>query len=282
MEKILYCPLCHQGLEKIDNTYKCINKHSYDIAKKGFVNLLLANQHHSDKSGDEKIMIEARTFFLDSGKYASFREKILEVMKSVVEENGYKTFSFVDAGCGEGYYTNYIHKELSKITNISTFGVDLSKSAINYCAIRQRQEHLENELFIIGNLMYLPFKDNSVDFLLNSFAKIDETEFLRVVKKGGWYLRVLPGKTHLKGLKEAIYDNVRLNEEKEYALEGFTLVKEETFTTNIILDNKEQIKSLFMMTPYFYKSPKNGVEHLLSLDNLDTEISFNFLLYKKA
>lgn len=273
----MYCPLCKLPLSRIENSFKCSKNHSYDIARKGFVNLLLANQHHSDKSGDEKEMIQARTFFLNTGKYELLRNKITEIISSVAKDN----FVFVDAGCGEGYYTNYIHKELSKNINISTYGVDLSKSAINECAIRQRALHLDNELFIVGNLMYLPFKDNSVDLLLNSFTKIDEKEYLRVVKKNGWYLRVLPGKNHLKGLKEALYDNVRLNEEKSDTLEGFTLVKEEEISSIITLENKEQIKSLFMMTPYYYKSPKKGIDNLYSLDSLDTEIAFSFLLYKK-
>ena len=67
MKNILYCPHCKNELNQANNTLKCINNHSYDISKKGFVNLLLANQHHSDNSGDEKGMILSRVIFINTG-----------------------------------------------------------------------------------------------------------------------------------------------------------------------------------------------------------------------
>ena len=32
---MLICPICKNKLQKIDNTYKCQNNHSFDISKKG-------------------------------------------------------------------------------------------------------------------------------------------------------------------------------------------------------------------------------------------------------
>ena len=150
MKNVLYCPHCKKELNQIDNAFKCINNHSYDISKKGFVNLILANQHHSDNSGDEKGMILSRVRFLNTGKYNLLRDLITDTIKENLTLG--KENVVCDLGCGEGYYTTYFHNELKEKCNLSTYGVDLSKQAINECAIRQRQMKLEDIKFIIGNL----------------------------------------------------------------------------------------------------------------------------------
>jgi 23S rRNA (guanine745-N1)-methyltransferase len=278
MKDILYCPVCKNKLIKEDRTYKCLNNHSYDIAKKGYVNLLLANQHHSDNSGDEKEMIIARRDFLNTGKYDILRNNVLTLIKELLKD--YTKISIGDLGCGEGYYTTYWHNELSKAFETSTVGLDLSKEAINQCSIRKNALKLEDIIFVIGNLNYLPFLDESLDLIINSFAKIDEKEFLRVLSKGGYYLRILPGTSHLLQMKEVLYKEVRLNEDKDEDIEGFSFIKKIEFEDNISLNNKE-INDLFKMTPYYYKSPVDGVKRLTSLESLTTKIAFKILVYKK-
>lgn len=278
MKNILFCPHCKSELNQIGNTFKCVNNHSYDISKKGFVNLLLANQHHSDNSGDEKGMILSRVRFLNTGKYDLLRDLITETIKSNL--NSSKDNVVCDLGCGEGYYTTYFHNKLKDEFNLSTYGVDLSKQAINECTIRQRQMKLEDIKFIIGNLNYLPIQNESVDLIVNSFAKIDENEFLRILRKNGIFLRILPGTKHLLGLKEVLYENVRLNEDKETYIEGFELIDIKKSEENILLNNQE-INDLFTMTPYYYKSPKDTSESLMKKEELNTIISFKILVYRK-
>ena len=45
---ILTCPVCGEKLNIDGKAFKCANSHSFDIAKQGYVNLLLTN-----KSGDK-------------------------------------------------------------------------------------------------------------------------------------------------------------------------------------------------------------------------------------
>ena len=40
---------CKNKLERINNTYKCVNNHSYDISRDGYVNLLI-NQTNLQKN----------------------------------------------------------------------------------------------------------------------------------------------------------------------------------------------------------------------------------------
>lgn len=278
MKNILYCPHCKNELVIVNNTYKCIKNHSYDIAKKGFVNLLLANQHHSDNSGDEKNMILSRVRFLNTGKYDLLRDLITNTIKenlNIENEN-----VICDLGCGEGYYTTYFHNALKEEFNLSTYGIDLSKQAINECAIRQRAMKLDNIKFIIGNLNYLPIQNESVDLIVNSFAKIDTSEFLRVLRRDGLFLRILPGGKHLLGLKEILYENVRLNEDKELSLEGFELIDIKN-SEDIISLNNQEINDLFTMTPYYYKSPRDTSKVLMGKKHLETIVSFKILVYRK-
>ena len=47
--ELLLCPVCKDKLIKdaSNKMYRCQNNHSYDIAKEGYVNLLISNQKNS-------------------------------------------------------------------------------------------------------------------------------------------------------------------------------------------------------------------------------------------
>ncbi len=51
------CPLCHQTLSLQSNSYRCVNSHSFDQAKQGYVNLLPVQFKHSKEPGDNKAMV---------------------------------------------------------------------------------------------------------------------------------------------------------------------------------------------------------------------------------
>ena len=276
--ELLICPCCKNILTRVDNSFKCINKHSFDIATKGYVNLLLANQKHSLDPGDSKDSILSRKAFFMHDYYHLLKKTIKETIIKYINK---ESFNFIDLACGEGYYTNYIHKELSNNYKINTIGVDISKQAIIEACNKKRQDNLNNINYVIANLFNLPFIDNYFDIALNCFAPIDENEFNRILKSKGLFLRILPDKDHLLGLKEILYENVILNQMKELNLKGFSLIDTIYVKDNIHLKNKEEIQELFKMTPYYYKSPKKGKDKLNLINELDTIISFVILVYQK-
>ena len=108
----MICPNCKQKLIKIDNSYKCSNKHSFDISKQGYVNLLL----NSKNSGDNKEMINARYEFLKKGYFDNLLTSISSIIKSLNITN------ILDIGCGEGYYDRGIKEQ----TNVNITGLDIS------------------------------------------------------------------------------------------------------------------------------------------------------------
>lgn len=276
--EFLKCPVCQEKLIKIDNTFKCEKNHSYDISSKGYTNMLLANQRHSINPGDSKEMILSRVRFLEKDYYHILRKTILDTINKYAS---WDSFSFCDLACGEGYYTNYLHTKLNENHKVSSVGIDISKYAIIEACKKKRAEKLENIDYFIGNLMNLPFNSSSFDFMLNCFALLDEKEFHRVLKENGYFIRILPDADHLLGIKEVLYKNVILNVMKEKTINGFTLVDEIHIKDDITLKSKEEIYDLFTMTPYYYKTSKESINKLLSLNTLKTRISFVLLVYKK-
>lgn len=273
------CPKCNLPLDLSLRSFRCSNNHSYDLSKKGYVNLMLANQGHSLNEGDSKEMIMARRRFLEGNFYSILRNKILELLTSKLI-NKSPEVTFLDVACGEGYYTNYLHQELSNSMNLSSYGVDISKAAINAASSSKNILKLSNISYSVGNLDYLPFLNESFDILLNCFAPINEKEFFRVIKKDGYFIRVLPGKLHLLELKQFLYENVRINEPKENEIDGF-FAENEYQVDDLITINNQEIQDLFTMTPYYYKTSFEAKEKLKKLESLTTQISFIIKVYRK-
>ena len=63
----LLCPVCGGRLTREETVWRCENRHSFDVARSGYVNLLppsAAGKRH----GDDKRMVAARTATLKIGR----------------------------------------------------------------------------------------------------------------------------------------------------------------------------------------------------------------------
>ena len=78
-----------------------------------------------------------------------------------------------------------------------------------------------------------------------------------------------------------MYDEPYENAYKETDYEGFDFVKREAVTGTLTLTDPEQIQNLFRMTPYYWKTPVEGSRKLAEATVLQTEIGFDFLVYRK-
>lgn len=272
------CPVCNFPLSLVNKSYKCINNHSFDLSKKNYVNLILANQGHSLNEGDSKEMINSRRRFLQCEFYSPLKNSLFNIVQKYGKNSD--TIFLLDVACGEGYYTNYLHESLSKEFLINTYGVDISKAAIQASSSSRNSKNLHNISYCVGNMDYLPFINNKFDILLNCFAPINYNEFSRVLKKDGIFIRVLPGKFHLYELKEFLYSEIHLNQPKEDNLDGF-LLENKIQVDDVITLNNSQIQDLFTMTPYYYKTPFEAKERLKKLEKLTTKISFVIKIYRK-
>ena len=64
MKSLFRCPLCGTPLEREETRWLCPNRHSFDRAAAGYVNLLPANKKHSRDPGDDRKMVAARAAYL--------------------------------------------------------------------------------------------------------------------------------------------------------------------------------------------------------------------------
>lgn len=271
---IFTCPVCGKRLRLSCKSRVCENNHSFDIAKSGYVNLLLSKHTGKNIHGDNKLMVQARRNFLDKGFY----EQLLQVIAEISEKNITDGGVILDAGCGEGYYTSEISRTIAECgKNIEIFGVDISKIAIEYAAKRYK-----NINFATASVFHIPCLNSSCDMLITLFAPYCGEEYHRVLKENGTMIMAIPSVNHLWELKQAIYDTPYKNEVKPYELEGFKLADKRRISYKIFLNTQQDIQNLFSMTPYYYRTGKKEQERLKVLEELETQVDFEILVYKKC
>lgn len=267
------CPVCGKLLIRESTRYSCESGHSFDTAAEGYVHLLPANRKHSKLPGDDKNMVRARNRFLSSGYYIPLRKTLESLCVKHFPDDG----AFLDSGCGEGYYTSEITEALTCAgKNPSAVGIDISKEAV-----RLASKRVKSAEFAVASAYHLPLADNSFDIILNCFSPLCESEFLRVLHRGGKFIYVVPAPKHLWELKCAIYDEPYENERVTASYAGFSFLETAQISARIKLNDNQSISDLFTMTPYFWKTPRESAEKLKALDALETEISFDIHIYEK-
>ena len=268
---IFACPLCGEKLAIDEQVYRCTSGHCFDKAKEGYVNLLPANRQHASAPGDDKDMVKARTAFLDSGRYTPLKEALCALAAKYAGERT----ALLDAGCGEGYYTEGLSRVIAEKGG-RTGGADLSKAAVKKAAKRCREAEIA-----VASVYHLPLADGSVDMVTDCFSPLAKEEYRRVLKDGGHFLYVVPGARHLWEMKEVLYEQPYENEVREEAYEGFRLQETVPLSFGIHLEKTEEIMALFRMTPYAWKTPKEGVERLAEQKELGLTAEFRILVYER-
>jgi len=258
------CPVCHGSLTKEGRALVCGNRHSFDIAAKGYVNLLRA---FGKAHGDNADMVAARRRFLEGGAYAPMRKAVADALCDYSSGG-----ILLDSGCGEGYYT----EEFARIGRFSVYGIDISPKAAAFSAKKGCCRGVA-----VASAYELPIGDGVLDAITNIFSPFCREEFHRVLKAGGIVIDVIPAERHLYELKRAIYDTPYENTVKPTDLEGFEFLEKREVTTAFTLDSREAIHDLVLMTPYFYRTSKAGHERLSRLDSVTATASFYLLIYRK-
>ena len=266
------CPKCFCKLNILESgTAVCQNGHCYDRSRFGYYNLLLENG--GGVHGDNREMVDARRDFLGTGAYLPLAEAVGET----VSDFAFDGMHIVDIGCGEGYYTDIAEKKIRERVNNFTFSaVDISKDAAKRTAKRNK-----NISSAVASAYKLPLMDVHTDIALSMFAPLATGEILRILRPGGKFILVIPGEEHLLDLKEKIYKDAYRNTVSDTDIRGFTLLSQKRIFYSISLTKKEDIKNLFMMTPYAYRTDAEGREKLEKLEKLTTRAEFILFVYEK-
>jgi 23S rRNA (guanine745-N1)-methyltransferase len=255
----LRCPLCGEAFGIDNYSLRCRNNHTYDISRKGYVNLF-SGYTKITKTYDRKLF-EARKIISDAGLYGKLCESLAPLVERATSCG--TTGGILDAGCGCGNLTVDIFKILqtpggnadaapfqNQKGAVKVFAVDLSKDGIDFAAGNFCGEDL---LWIVGNLNNLPVADNKIGVILNIMSPANYIEFDRTLESGGVLIKVLPDADYLKELRQFIYKE---NDKTEYSNKDVLTNLEENMSISDITDVRytreiaaEHIPALFDMTP---------------------------------
>ena len=269
---VLRCPVCGNALIRSEKVWACEARHSFDIAKQGYVNLL-THGGSGKRHGDDKRMVLARRDFLDRGYY----DPLSELISSLCCKHAGDEVLLLDAGCGEGKYTCDALNALRSVgKSAAAVGIDISRDALIATAKRDKGLTLA-----VASSAALPLMDESADVVLNIFSPFAKEEFRRVLKPDGCLIRAWPLEKHLWELKTLIYDKPYPNAPGDPACEGFSLLEARELKYSIHLDSGEQIQTLFEMTPYYYKTGREDQQKAANAKELTVSLEFGVGVYRK-
>lgn len=273
----LSCPVCKLPLTGDNKRLECDNRHSYDAAKQGYWNLLLANQKRSKDPGDNAEMVQARRSFLELNYYRQLADTVAR--KTTTLTRSIENPRILDMGCGEGYYTQKMQQQLSDSNpQAQLAGLDISKHAVK-AACRQDK----SILWLVASGANIPVADHSLDLVSLLFCRLMPEELSRTIKSGGDLLIAYPGEQHLIELRELIYDQVRNSgfNPAQALGDNFSLQDTETINYRFTLPDQQQIQQLVAMTPHGWRIGQAAKDKLAQLDRLELTLDVQLARFSR-
>jgi 23S rRNA (guanine745-N1)-methyltransferase len=211
---------CHLPLIREDRRLHCPRGHSFDVARSGYVNLLQPQERRSKQPGDSTDAVLARRRLHDCGVTGPLFEAIARMADVSTSD------IVLDAGCGDGFYLG----NLVCRTNFAAHGVDISTPAVDAAARR----YPECEWIVANADRFLPYAGASFSLLLSITARMNGSEFRRVLAPGGRLLVALPAPDDLIELRGVGRD--RVDRTVATFAPGFKLADRRRATTTADLD----------------------------------------------
>lgn len=244
------CPICQENLTLVESSLKCNNRHSFDLAKFGYVNL--APQIKQSANYDKE-NFQNRQQILEAGFY----QAILEAVSDLLASSETST-TVLDIGCGEGFYSRKLQERHPDKT---FYAFDISKDSVQIAAKSEPNWAVN---WFVGDLARLPIKDASMDILLDIFSPANYGEFRRVLSKDGILIKVIPTKNHLKEIRQKVQDQLTnkdySNQDiKEHFQEHFTILSSQTASLTKTI-TAEQLQALLSMTPLLFHIDQSKID----------------------
>ena len=244
------CPICQENLTLVENSLKCNNRHSFDLAKFGYVNL--APQIKQSANYDKE-NFQNRQQILEAGFYQAILEAVSDLLS-----NSKNAKTILDIGCGEGFYSRKLQERHPDKT---FYAFDISKDSVQIAAKSEPNWAVN---WFVGDLARLPIKDASMDILLDIFSPANYGEFRRVLSKDGILIKVIPTKNHLKEIRQKVQDQLTnkdySNQDiKEHFQEHFTILSSQTASLTKTI-TAEQLQALLSMTPLLFHIDQSKID----------------------
>lgn len=244
------CPICQENLTLVESSLKCCNRHSFDLAKFGYVNL--APQIKQSANYDKE-NFQNRQQVLEAGFYHAILEAVSDLLAS-----SKTTTTILDIGCGEGFYSRKLQESHSEKT---FYAFDISKDSVQIAAKSEPNWAVN---WFVGDLARLPIKDTSMDILLDIFSPANYGEFRRVLSKDGILIKVIPTENHLKEIRQKVQDQLTNKDYsnqniKNHFQEHFTILSNQTASLTKTI-TVEQLQALLSMTPLLFHVDQSKID----------------------
>lgn len=244
------CPICQENLALVESSLKCSNRHSFDLAKFGYVNL--APQIKQSANYDKE-NFQNRQQILEAGFYQAILETISALLARLETAK-----TILDIGCGEGFYSRKLQESHSEKT---FYAFDISKDSVQIAAKSEPNWAVN---WFVGDLARLPIKDASMDILLDIFSPANYGEFRRVLSPNGILIKVVPTENHLKEIRQMVQDHLTKKDYsnqdiKEHFQEHFTIQSSQIASLTKPI-TPEQRQALLSMTPLLFNIDQTKID----------------------
>lgn len=272
---VLACPVCGHALGRDGGRYLCASGHSFDVAREGYVNLLLSTQKASRDPGDSRLMVDRRRDFMAAGHYAPLAELVAALAGAHLPAD--RSGRVLDAGCGEGYVLRELGSRLGT-ERTDRWGVDISRWAVRAAARADA-----STTHAVASIHRLPVLTGSIDLLVSVLSPRDFTEFQRILAPGGHLLAVVPDEKHLLELRRFVYRKVLPHQVDTKLGTGDDLraIGDSRVSFPVRLD-REGLDQLVAMTPYLWHLRGDARQRLDDLNGLDTRASFVARVFRRS
>ena len=237
-DDILKCPICGERLLFLDNCLKC-GKHSFDISRKGTVNLVYSKHYKNSKIYNSELFKNRREFII-GGFYFKLYKFISDILNDRFSSEG----TILDLGCGEGSHSKFI-LDLLKF-DYKYYGFDYAKDAIKLAS-----DYINyNRFYFLGDVNKIPILENSIDIILDMLSPFNEKEVKRIIKDSGVFIKVSPGKNYLKELRDVLNMEEYNNENDVFDNLQKRFKKIDKYNLNYRVQiNEDSFQNLVKMTP---------------------------------
>ena len=244
------CPICQENLTLVETSLKCSNRHSFDLAKFGYVNL--APQIKQSANYDKE-NFQNRQQILESGFYQAILKGISDILATKPSAK-----TVLDIGCGEGFYSRKLQESHSDKT---FYAFDISKDSVQIAAKSETNWAVN---WFVGDLARLPIKNASMDILLDIFSPANYGEFRRVLSKDGILIKVIPTENHLKEIRQMVQEQLTKKDYsnqdiKEHFQEHFSIQSRQIASLTKPI-TAEQRQALLAMTPLLFHVDQTKID----------------------
>ncbi|WP_040227191.1 putative RNA methyltransferase [Bhargavaea cecembensis] len=266
----LRCPVCGSSVS-VDGqpALACENRHSFDLAKQGYVNLL---SRQPAGSYSKELFESRRRIITGSGLYDPLHEALSNLIRPILAN---REAVLADIGCGEG---SHLHALLETCgPGLKGAGLDIAKEGIIQAA-----RNYPGAAWIVGDLAASPFADGRTDIILNLLSPSNYGEFKRMLAPGGMLIKVIPGSGYLKELREALHGGsarAAYSNEETAGLFERHFKRSGTIPLRYEADlDRAQLADLARMTPLGWSPDPDRLGGFLNRDRASITVELDILI----